>query len=277
MRFLLTFLLMAGCLLPLVAKAETGQFEQALELLSSRDFDERGRAIELLVNSGHQSTEKLLNKMLDGDLYYRKDDNRIVTREKEGSKYRLYDAISGEDLGLVSRRKAKKVSINNRLRGQLKLEISALALNHADPRVRLESVEGMIGKADADMLIKLDALKARETDNRVIDAINTVTAFAMLESDDIAQQQLAIDQLKDNLNPVVLGTLRQLVATTDNPTLKKEAQQAIEVKQHSLINLKQALEMNDEAKLDEKKLIDRHKKFFDLERNRFIQIINELD
>ena len=35
--------------------------------------------------------------------------------------------------------------------------------------------------------------------------------------------------------------------------------------------------MNDEAKNDEKKLIDRHKKFFDLERNRFIQIINELD
>ena len=35
--------------------------------------------------------------------------------------------------------------------------------------------------------------------------------------------------------------------------------------------------MNDEAKTDEKKLIDRHKKFFDLERNRFIQIINELD
>jgi len=35
--------------------------------------------------------------------------------------------------------------------------------------------------------------------------------------------------------------------------------------------------MNDEAKNDEKKLIDRHKKFFNLERNRFIQIINELD
>lgn len=35
--------------------------------------------------------------------------------------------------------------------------------------------------------------------------------------------------------------------------------------------------MNDEAKQDEKKLIERHKKFFDLERNRFIQIINELD
>ena len=35
--------------------------------------------------------------------------------------------------------------------------------------------------------------------------------------------------------------------------------------------------MNDDAKNDEKKLIDRHKKHFNLERNRFIQIINELD
>lgn len=50
-----------------------------------------------------------------------------------------------------------------------------------------------------------------------------------------------------------------------------------EIKENCLINLKQALEMNDEAKQDEKKLIERHKKFFDLERNRFIQIINELD
>jgi len=35
--------------------------------------------------------------------------------------------------------------------------------------------------------------------------------------------------------------------------------------------------MNDETKEEEKKLIDRHKKFFDFERNRFMQIINEVD
>jgi len=233
MKFLAILLLITSCLQPVQAQTETPTetqpLEQALEMLSSRDFDERGRAIDVIVNSGHDAVEKLLNAMLDGELYYRKKDKRIVVTQDEDGRYRLFDAVNGEDLGVTGKRKVKKVSINNRLRGKLKLEIATLALNHADVNVRLKSIEGMIGKADADMLVKFDAMKARETDQRVIDAINTVTAFAMLESSDPAQQQLAIDQLKDNLNPVVLGTLREIAATTDSPVLKKEAQRAIQL------------------------------------------------
>jgi urea transport system permease protein len=227
MKFLAILLFLSGCLLPMHSQADAQTLDEALQLLPSRDFDEKGRAIDLIVASGHDAAERLLNAMLNGDLYYRKDDQRIVLTESADRGYRIFDAVSGEDLGETGKRKVKKVSINNQLRGKLKLEIATLALNHADANVRLQSVEGMIGKADADMLVQLDALKAREKDERVIDAINTVTAFALLQSDEPAQQQLAIEQLQGNLNPVVLGALREVVATTDNANLKKEAQRAI--------------------------------------------------
>lgn len=50
-----------------------------------------------------------------------------------------------------------------------------------------------------------------------------------------------------------------------------------EIRENNLINLKQALEINEESMMEDRKLMDRHKVFFDRERNRFIQIINEVD
>ena len=67
------------------------------------------------------------------DLFYIKKDKRMVFVQEEEKGLRLTDALSSEDLGVVSKRKVKKVTINNRLRKQLKLEISTLQLSNADP------------------------------------------------------------------------------------------------------------------------------------------------
>ncbi len=207
--------------------ASNESLEQAFNLLTERSFDDKSRAIQLIAESDHASSVKLLETMLAGDLYYRKKDKRIVFVQKEESKFRIFDALTNEELDLVGKRKVKKIGINNRLRAELKLEISSLALNHPDNDVRLKAVEGMIGKADEAMVVKLEELKKSEKDLRILDTINAVIAFSVLENGTEAQQLNAIEALKNNLNPVVLSSLRQVADNTNNISVRKAANKAI--------------------------------------------------
>ena len=135
-----------------VSTAGAGALDQALKLLTSSSFDEKSRAISLLTEQGGEASANLLRAMLDGRLYYLKQDGHVVLAQKEGDKYRLTEALSGADLGLSSKRKIKKVSINNKLRKQIKTEISRLKLSHADATKRQRAVENLMGTLDADML-----------------------------------------------------------------------------------------------------------------------------
>ena len=42
-------------------------------------------------------------------------------------------------------------------------------------------------------------------------------------------------------------------------------------------NLNRALQINEESKIQAKKLLERHSKYFNFEQNRFQQLINEID
>lgn len=224
--FILIIVIMLS-LLSHVSLAQESTIDSALAQLTSRSFDDKANAVDILANSGHSATRKLINALLEGNLYYRKKDKRIVFVQSEDKKLRLYDALSSEDLGLVSKRKAKKIGINNKLRGQLKQVLSMLDLNHADREVRLSAVEGMIGKASAQTLEKLETLKSTETDASVLDAIDAVLAFSLLESPSVEKQLLAIERLKDSLNSLVLSKLKQLAENASDKSVKNAAQKAV--------------------------------------------------
>ena len=147
-----------------VKLAAAAELAQSLELLTSSSFDEKSKAISSISNTVHSNVEKIFKAMLDSNLYYVKKGKRIVLTQKEGSKYQIFDALSGEDLGLVNKRKIKKVSINNALRKQLKFEISRLKLTHAEAELRLAAVESLMGLSDAGTIEQLELIKASETD-----------------------------------------------------------------------------------------------------------------
>ena len=202
-----------------VAVAAPSDMEQAFSLLTSKKFDDKASAITLLADSGDAKTAELLNAILSGKLYYRKKDKRIVTIEKQGAKLLLTDALTGEDLGKVSKRKAKKIGINNKLRIQLKAALASMKLNDPDPAERLKAVEGLIGTATPAMLQRLVKIGDKETDAAVKSAIDIVVAFAGLDSDQLQTQLDAIAELDGQLNPLVVNKLRQMRETVKDKTL----------------------------------------------------------
>lgn len=221
MRLFISIIVIFCALVPNLALANTEKLEEAFAHLSSRNFDEKSLGISKIVKSGHASTETLLKALLAGELNYRKKDKRIVRIQKEGSKVRMFDAITDEDLGVTGKRKVKKIGINNKLRGKLKTAISSLSLNHSDADVRLKSVDGFIGKADELTVNKLLELKSTEQDERVLKAIDAVVSFSLLDSDSVELQLSAIKSLENNLSPIVLSKFRQLSQDSTDPAILK--------------------------------------------------------
>jgi urea transport system permease protein len=201
--------------------------ERALKLLSSSSFDDKSVAIELLAQTENATSKILLDAMANGHLYFVKNNKRMVIAKKQDNEMQITDALSGEDLGLTSQRKVKKVTINNKLRRQISNVISNLNLSHVDASMRLEAVDNLMTSASPEMLEKLRSIKKNETDPYVIEAINVVLAFSQLKSTNPEDQLSAIETIDGNLNPAILVQLNKLNSSTNHTSVRLAAQKSV--------------------------------------------------
>jgi len=214
-------------LLVLAGTAAASDLDPALELLMANNFDDKSRAITLLGENGDETSVGLLQAIIDSRLHYIKQDKRLVFAEKADSKYQLADALTGADAGLLSKRKIKKININNRLRKQIKLALSRIELLHEVVSVRLAAVESLLGKADIDLLVELESIRKTETSAAVIEAIDAVVAYSALTSNEIQIQLQAIDRLDGNLNRAVLIQFKQLAESSEAAEVRDAAGKAV--------------------------------------------------
>jgi urea transport system permease protein len=107
--------------------------------LPKASFSEKETILENISAIKIEQTPQLLNAILEGELFYRKKDSRIVYASKAESGYDIRDAITDEDLGNAGKRKVKKISVNNSLRRLLKSLISRFELESEDANVRISA------------------------------------------------------------------------------------------------------------------------------------------
>jgi urea transport system permease protein len=227
MRIILLLISFACVFSANTVRADESSLSEVIPLLTSRDFDKKAQGIQLLTDSGYEKTELLLNAILSGDLYYVKKTKRLAFIKDAEKGKQATDALNGEDLGTMSKRKLKKVSINNSLRQILKISISNLKLNNPDAQVREQAVSNLMGQADEDMIVLLKQMLSKEKNVDVIQAINEVVAFTGLDSEEPGIQLQAIEVLKDQLNPDVLNKFRQLEKTGNDKAVKTAAAKAV--------------------------------------------------
>lgn len=211
-----SLVIMLCALLPAIATA--ADFDQGLALLSEKSFAKKSQAIELLTASQHPQSLPLLQAMSRGELYYHKKDKRIVLTAKIDSGYQISDAVSGEDLGTVGKRKVKKVSINNKLRSQLTQAIAGLQLADSSAQVRHAAIESMLPNINAASLPILQQRVEVETDDEVSDVLSIAIAIAQLDNNDQAVQLQALNKLDGSLYPSVRNRIQKLI--NDNPDKK---------------------------------------------------------
>lgn len=146
-------------------------FEQSLTQLLDRSFKVKSAAVAAIAASGDERAPQVLAALLDGRLFYRKSDRLVVYAEQQTDGYRITDVLSGKPLGDVGTREIKKIGINNKLRRQLRAASAGLALDHADPAVRLDAVRELMAGADANLMSRLRARLDREQDATVREAL----------------------------------------------------------------------------------------------------------
>jgi len=221
------FILLLSLLLSFTSLVVTAEqedpFTKGVSLLLSKDFNSKEQGIRLIGESGAPRSQEILQTILSGNLLYIKKDKTLVIGEAEGSKYAISDFFTGADLGLIKKRKLKKITINNKLRGTLKATLAQLNLKHPDPKIRLASIEAMLSDISSDILPILEECLASEDDADVQKALAAALALGGLKHTDTDKRIEALQTVDGNLNPAVRNAIQSLLTTEEDPALIKEA------------------------------------------------------
>jgi len=188
-------------------------FIQALELLQSKSYQEKGRAIEQLTATKDERVQSILEAMLKARLFYTKENKVTVIGIKKEDGFSLTHILNQKDLGIVSKSNLKKIKVNNKLRGILRASIATLSLSSSDTKKRLNAVKQMYGKTNK---ATIDALKIHletETNNKIRSEIETLLHINDLDSNDKETQLSAIKFLSNDLHP---ETKNKLVVLKDH-------------------------------------------------------------
>jgi len=164
-------------------RADEG-LESRIQALAEGGFKERAAAVEALAATGNSAAIPALQALAAGSLYTRKSDGAVVIAEKEGKEFHLSDPVSGQSLGSVGRRAAKKIKVNNRLRGLIRTSLGGLQLRADSSADRLVAALAVLKSQDPEFVPLLDAAIAAERDDDVARAMREARAAAILNSDE---------------------------------------------------------------------------------------------
>ncbi|MEA3411712.1 MAG: urea ABC transporter permease subunit UrtB [Pseudomonadota bacterium] len=212
------------------ALAQSGDdpdFAEAVRALNERSFKRKAGAVRALAATGGPRSREVLSAMLDGRLYYRKNDKTIVIAEASENGFRIVDAVTGSNLGEVGKREIRKIRVNNQLRGTIRGAIARLSLSDPDAGVRLDSVQRMLGGMTPETVALLMRAAESETDPRVREKMALGIALGRLEDDGADIRLAAIDTLTGSLEPIVRGALNGVAANDPDPDVRLAAEEAI--------------------------------------------------
>lgn len=185
-------------------------FIQALELLQSKSYKEKGKAIEQLVATKDERVQPILEAMLKARLFYTKEDKVVVIGRKTDDGFALTSVLDQKDLGELSKSKLKKIKVNNKLRGVLRSSLATLSLSSSDANKRLAAVKQMFGKTNKSGIATLQAHLKTEKNSKVRGEIETLLSINDLDSSDKEIQLAAIKTLSNNLNSETKNKLEML-------------------------------------------------------------------
>jgi len=217
----LALLLILGMFARPALAADATSFEQALSNLATSNFKDKERAVGALLDTRHATTRAVLNALLEGNLYYRKDDKRVFLAAAQDASLQLQDPLTMSPAGTGEASDFTKITTNNQLRRALKSALASFDLADPDATVRLAAVNELLRSVDADSISILRARQSSESNDAVRTAIQTGLAIADLDSDDAAVRLAAVKDLDGSLNPEAYNRLTALVAKGDDGSFEE--------------------------------------------------------
>jgi urea transport system permease protein len=145
-----------------------GSASPALEALVCSLPDKKLRDLSNSVTElpalGDETILPLLKALLEGDLYYRKDNRQVVSAKKQADSkdYQLFDYTTLASLDSVEKKAIRKVRKNNKLRSQLRTVIARLNLFSKQVPIRKSVVAEITENLNPDNIALLEAVKSKK-------------------------------------------------------------------------------------------------------------------
>jgi len=204
-------------LLPQTALALEASFEQNVAAMAAaKKMRDKETIIDNLAASDDPRALQVLKALKAGELYYRKIDRALVFAQRQDAKMHISDVLSAADWGLVKKSTIKKISINNKLRNQMRALLAERMLLHQDNSIRLKAARDLSKNIDAKNHAIIDRALAVEQDSKVIEALNNASALIGLQSPIEADRLLAIIKLAGSSNTLAMAKLAAMMELDDS-------------------------------------------------------------
>jgi len=207
---------------PALAQVDDAIFAPLVDALAPGNFKDREAAAAALAATGDPRAVRVLQTLLDGELYVVKDSGKVLL----GAGDKAVDPATGNPPAEFG--KADKVKVNNGLRRALRTLIGQMTLMSEDRATRLSAAQSVLRDADPDNLELLDTALAAEADAEVKATMETARAAIVLKSEgDAAEKAAAIATLKARGGRDSVTLLTSVLATSPDE-LKPQIQSAID-------------------------------------------------
>ena len=220
-----------------IGAAGADDFADALAALNSDDFEQKALAITQIENSKDPRARPLFQALLDGALFQRKQDDKLVYGKETDDGYSITDALDGTVLGAIGKRELRKMTVNNALRTQLQSAIARLSLTSSDAKVRLAAVNNILKDATPGSADILRIALLTETNEAVAQEMRLAIALADFGSDDVDTRIRAVSVLQASLNPDVRNRLAAAAETKSDSILGASETQLHDMIAHALASI----------------------------------------
>jgi urea transport system permease protein len=206
------------------ARAADGDFEAALATLAAAEsYPDKQAAAQALAETGDERVLSVLSAFLEGNLYTLRSSGELVYAEQTSGGYAIRSVLSDEPAGEVGRRDVARVGVNNSLRSELRRMLASFGLSHESPSERARAVRVISEAGDPAMVEALRELESRESNARVLRALDTALAVLSLDSDVHEVRLAAIERMHGNLTSHVRT---QLVRLSTDESIDGETREA---------------------------------------------------
>ncbi|OUS40441.1 urea ABC transporter permease subunit UrtB [Oleispira antarctica] len=205
--------------------AEHNTLPATVQALIKASYKQKAGIIDSIAAIEDDHKLVILQSLLDNQLYYQKKNNvdkdnkrlllvdlSLLKKEKSNA---MLDAFSGEEVTGLSKRKVKKIGVNNALRRNIRSHLSLIQISHSDNEIRLAAAQNLLkDSSNIDLTFIEEALKG-EKNAKVIDVLKTVRALMLLQSDQATIRLLALAELDGSLYPETRIELNKFISAID--------------------------------------------------------------
>jgi urea transport system permease protein len=216
-----------------VAMASISDRQSFSQALIGKNNPQKEIAITWIVdNEPNDIAKSVLTAWLKGDLFYFNDRKSkhyqalFISNDIKNEPY-AKSAWSEATVAVEKSRQYKKVRVNNKLRGLIRLEIAALGLAHDDPSVRLSAVKALLGQTNEAVIVRLSERLDVEENSDVAHLLTlAVSIDDALTGATIEQRISAIETLSLYKQAEVLQTLNKVLKTEKEQVVISTAERA---------------------------------------------------